>query len=162
MTTKQYSAKSTAIFLLFSVAILSLFGFLTTNPNFLKGQLGSSSGPAISLEIANCGVEDCSNPSLIVNSLTEISGMELLVKRAADGKVAYADYLDAVPANNRYEVAFSADICGNYSYDAITSRYNQDLVAECTASLYDFIVSGATSDSSSPLFIQSTTFTLTK
>lgn len=160
---KKYSAKSSALFLLVAIAVLGLFGFLTSNTDLFKGQLSlNGSTPAVQLELLNCGIDECSNPSFIVNSLKPLANVELLVKRAADGKIVFADYLTDVETDSRYEVAFAADICGDYTYDTITGRYNQDTTTACTASLYDLIVSGVSTEAGSPLFLESTTFTLTE
>jgi hypothetical protein len=148
MTKKtKYSVKSSAIFLALALFVLVAFGLVSQNTDLFKGQLTLSQqsetfDPGLILEVQNCGTE-CSTPSLIFNNLQPIESVEILVRNSFDGEVVYADYISEVEENGRYEVAFSSDICGQYSFDGITSRYNLDANSSCDAGTYDYLVSAA-------------------
>jgi hypothetical protein len=144
---KKYSVKSTAIFLAIAFFVLVAFGLVSQNSTLFQGQLtlnqmGEPVDPGLILEIQNCGSE-CTDPSLIVTNLEPIESIEILVRNAFDGEVVYADYLPSLEANSRYEVAFSAQVCGEYNFDGITSRYNLEASNPCSEGTYDYLVSAA-------------------
>lgn len=160
---KKYSAKSTAIFLALALLVLVSFGLVSQNTTLFQGQLtlgqpGEAVDPGLILEIQNCG-EVCTDPSLIVTNLEPIESVEVLVRNAFDGEVVYADYLPTIDANSRYEVAFSADVCGEYSFDGITNRYNLEASVPCTEGTYDYLVSAA---SQGTFFTEFASFVLTE
>ena len=148
------------------VAITGTVLLVNANPDLFKGSLSLNNtqfDPVdITLEVVNCGIEDCSTPSLILNANQKLSEVELIVKNVFDSEVVYADYLEVVEAQERYEIAFSSDICGQYSFDGVTSKYNLAGNQACEPSSYDFIVSGSTANANPPLFTEFASFNLTK
>ena len=163
MVRARNKKKSTGIFLLGTAAVLILFSFVSTNTNLFKGQLSLNPGTAdVVLEVSNCG-SVCTNPNLIFTTNQDLGKSELIVKNISEQKVVYAEYIQELPAGSRYEVAFSNQVCSDYQFDSATNTYLESVEnTDCNPGLYEFIVSGATTSASTPLYIESATFNLSE
>jgi hypothetical protein len=160
---KSKNSKFLFLVILIVVVIAGSTFLVNSNSDLFKGALvlDGSTEVDLTLEAQNCSEEDCSTPSLILNTNDELSQVELLVKNSSTQEIVYADYLPAVEAGSRYEIAFSSDICGQYSFNGITNEYNLSADAECSPATYDFVISGAMQTEKAPLFVDYISFTLT-
>ena len=159
----MYSKRATGVFAFFAVALLSIFGYVSVQTDLFKGQLIlMQDAAAVNLEVLNCE-QVCSDPALILNTLEPISVVEILVKNSQNSEVVFAQYIDEIEANSRYEVAFTKDLCSSHAYDQSTGQYVALQPVDCPRSTaYDFIVSGRTQDEKTPLFTESGAFMLTQ
>ncbi len=164
MAKKMYSKKATGMFIVFAFSLVTVLGYVSQNTDLFKGQLILNQTDLVTIELSNCPNDVCTNPGLVITNTESLKDIELLVKKSDTTEVVYAEYLNEMPKDSRYEVSFAADLCGKYSFDGITYRYNQDNSNACvTMTDYEFIVSGTLPESyPQPLITEAYRFKLTE
>jgi len=164
MAKKMYSKKATGMFIVFALSLVTVLVYVSQSSDLFKGQLILNQTDSVTIELNNCPNDACANPGLFVTNTEDLKNIEILVKKSDTTEVVYAEYLNEMPTNSRYEVSFEAEICGQYSYDGITYQYNLDAESVCqTNTDYEFIVSGTLPEGSPrPLITEAYRFQLTE